>query len=310
MTEQKNYYQDKWESRSSIRSRPRKVIDFGLSGDFFPEEKQVLMFLPEVQALGEEAKQEILIQSFFKYANDIINLEIKLIVAACSKIIYNDLVVDYSESTKLNAYTVIIDEYYHVYTARDMIKQLKSRFSYLPVLDYPISDSYNAVETISQRLAVEYRDMFEIIAVCIFETTLVRELVEFFDSPDVHTSIKNYVNDHMNDEAKHYGYFYDLLCYSWHNLPKDYKQQIGPHLADFVKLYLHINSEKLFNLNLLTSLIKDADLAVQIIDGAYQGFDITTEIPIVKNVLRVLKSSGILDDPYVVDSFKVNDLYI
>ena len=57
MTEQ-NQYQEKWETRSSIRSRPRKVINFDLYGDFFPENKQVLMFLPEVQALSAAVKPQ------------------------------------------------------------------------------------------------------------------------------------------------------------------------------------------------------------------------------------------------------------
>ena len=34
-------YQQKWESRSSIRTRPRKAIDFSLSGYFYPIDKQV-----------------------------------------------------------------------------------------------------------------------------------------------------------------------------------------------------------------------------------------------------------------------------
>ena len=70
------------------------------------------------------------------------------------------------------------------------------------------------------------------------KTTLIKELAEFFDSKDVHPSIKYYVNDHMNDEARHYGYFYDILCYTWDNLSEDYQQAIGKHLGEFVKLFI------------------------------------------------------------------------
>ena len=201
-----NKYQQNWESRSSVRTRPRKIIDFKQQGYFFPASKQTLLLLPEVVALGQEVKKQILLHSFYKYLNDIISLEIKLINSACNRIIYEDLLVGYPEEIKFNAYTIIIDEYYHVYIANDMLQQLAQFFPNFSRLPFPVSDAYHAVTTIQERLAPEYRGLFEIMAVCIFETTLVRELVEFFNDTEVHVSIRYYVNDHMNDEAKHYGY--------------------------------------------------------------------------------------------------------
>lgn len=219
-----NKYQEKWESRGSIRTRPRKVINFSQEGYFFPIDKQILFLSQEVVNLGEKVKEKILLQSFYKYLNDIINLEIRLINLACNKLIYNNMVISYSEETKLNAHTIIIDEYYHVYIAKDMILQLKQYFPNLETFNYPISDSYNSVELIKNQLDVKYHDIFEILAVCIFETTLVRELVEFFNSENVHPSIKCYVNDHMNDEARHYGFFFDLLEFTWKKLADDIKE--------------------------------------------------------------------------------------
>jgi hypothetical protein len=305
-----NTYQKKWELRSSIRSRPRKPIDFEKLGNFFPIDKQLLFLLPEVICLDEQNKKEILIQSFYKYLNDIIYLEMKWIYSACNNIIHQNMIVPYDELTKLNAYTIIIDEYYHVYIAQDMIIQLKNAFPHIPQLEYGLSDSYNAVTTIKNKLDKKYHELFEIIAVCIFETTLVRELVNYFDSEDIHPSIKYYVNDHMNDESKHYGFFYDLLCYTWNNLPNEYQENIGIHLVDFIKLYLNINSEKSYNIALLASILKDRKKAENIIDNLYMDFVISTEIPTVKNVLNVLKKTGILDSLHVKHYFQINNLYI
>ena len=47
-------------------------------------------------------------------------------------------------------------------------------------VDHPISDAHKAVDEIKKQLPAKYHDMFEIIAVCIFETTLVRELGRIF----------------------------------------------------------------------------------------------------------------------------------
>lgn len=305
-----NPYQDKWESRSSVRTRPRKPIDFNRIGDFFPADKQVLLLLPEIIALGEPIRKKILLQSFYKYLHDIIHLEMQWIYSACNHIIYKKLPIVYSENTKLNAYTVIIDEYYHIYTAYDLITQLHHAFPDVTQLDYAFSDSYNAVVTIKERLDKKYHDVFEIIAVCIFETTLVRELVEYFNHDNLHPSIKYYVNDHMNDEAKHYGFFYDVLCDTWKNLPPIYQKNIGMHLADFVKLYLNIASEKSYNEQLLVWIGQDKENAKIMVDTLYCGFTIAPDIPIVKNVLSVLKKSNILACKYVKHAFQINGLYL
>lgn len=297
-------FQRRWEARSSIRSRPEKYIDMEQSGYFFPVDKQPVLLDSQVSNLGEPVKQEILLQSFYKYLNDIVTLEIKHINAACHNIIEGDLPITYPKQAKLNAYTILIDEYYHVYIAENMMMELDYHFPNRKQLDYPVSDSYYAVEQTKQKLDDKYHIIFEIIAVCIFETTLIRELVTFFNSPEVHPSIKYYVNDHMNDEGRHYGYFYELLEWTWSGLPEDYKQAIGSVLPYFIKLYLNVSSEKQFNINLLRSILPEQSNPESIVDNIYHGFDITPDVPIVKNVLQVLQKTGVKDYSSVTNAFK------
>jgi hypothetical protein len=297
-----NPYQEKWESRSSIRTRPRKEIDFNQKGFFFPPDKQVLLLLPEVIALGEQTKSHLLLQTFYKYLNDIVSLEIKLINTACMHVIYGSLPVSYAKETKLSAYTVLIDEYYHVYVAYDMMSQLDQAFPHLIKPASQVSDAYHAVTIIREKLQPKYRE--------IFETTLIKELVEFFNDEQVHPTIKHYVNDHMNDEARHYGFFYDLLVHTWNNIAEDYQEQIGQYLGDFVKLYLSINSDKNYNFEILNLLLHDKDRANSLIERIYQGFEISTEMPIVKNVLAILKRTHIMDCAFVKNGFVRQGLYL
>ncbi|MFN8769349.1 MAG: ferritin-like domain-containing protein [Neisseriaceae bacterium] len=302
-------YQELWENRSSIRTRPRKEIDFNQNGLFFPPEKQLLLLLPEINTLGENAKNEILLLSLYKYLNDIVNLETKLIVEACNYIINDNSLVKYPQETKLNAYTIIIDEYYHVYIAQDMLNQLNSKFPTIPKLKLPDSDANEAVLYMKTKIQPQYVKVFEIIAVCIFETTVVRELVEFFKDPQVHPSIRHYVNDHMNDEAKHYNFFYDLLIYTWSSLPNDCKENLGTYLATFVKLYLRTESDKNYNISILENIFKDEIKAKKIVEKIYKGFDISIDMPIVRNVLTVLKKANILNYPAVKQGFINSNLY-
>lgn len=297
-------YVQRWEARGSVRTRPRKTIDFSQTGHFFPQDRQPLLLDRTVAALDEPAKERILIQSFFKYLHDIVNLEIKEIVSACTKILYADLPVSFSDELKLNTYSIVIDEYYHVYIAQDLIMQLRERYPDLGRFEFPTSDSQRAVTEIKNRLDPKYHDVFEILANCCFETTLVRELVEFFNAEDVHPSIRYYVNDHMNDESRHYAFFLDLMTYLWSSVPEDYREAIGSWMGEFVKLYLAVESEKEFNVQLLTEVLGDADQAQRSIAELYEGFDVTTDVPIVQNVLRAFRRAGMLEHPAVRSSFR------
>ena len=108
----------------------------------------------------------------------------------------------------------------------------------------------------------------------------------------------------MNDEGRHYGFFFDLLVYTWQSLDEEYKEYLGSNFANFIKLYLNIESEKHFNENLLNSILNDKKESKRIVDKLYGGFEINQEIPIVKNVIKVLKQTKLLEDKYIKASFK------
>jgi hypothetical protein len=293
-----NRYQEIWESRSSIRTRPRKVIDFSKNGFFFPAEKQPILYNRNIVNLGVEVKAKVLLYSFYKYLKDITDLEIKLINTTCYQILFDELAVRYTDQIKLNTLTVMVDEYYHVYIAHDIIMQLKQHYPTILRQDYPVSDAYNALVKTKSELEQRYRDMFQVIAVSIFETTLVKELTELFNCNNIHDSIRDYVNDHINDEAKHYNFFFELMCYTWEQLTDDYRDNIAGKLVDFLIIYFSISSWKEFNYKLLLDITKNQKLSQEIINELYDNFDVTPDMPIVKNVIRTLEKAGIYDNNF------------
>ena len=99
-------------------------------------------------------------------------------------------------------------------------------------------------------------------------------------------------------------YVYNLLNYTWNKLPEEMKQTIGQHLAEFVTLYLNVESDKKFYIQLANNFLNNIDEATTIVENLYKGFAITPEIPIVKNVMRVLRNTNILAHPSVIQSFE------
>ncbi len=304
-----NQYRDVWEYKSSLRSRPRKTVDFKQKGHFFPPAKQVLLLLPEVACLGTQMEEKLLLLTLRKYLNDIVDLEVHSIHRACMNIIHEQ-VIPYSQEARLNAYTIILDEYYHAYNAADLLAQLNDAYAELPKFSSITSDSEHALITIRNKLPEKYQAVFEIIAVSIFETTLIRELVATFQDEALHPCIRAYARDHMNDEARHHHFFYDILSYTWQNMPDEYIEAIGPYLGEFIQLYLNVEHEKAFNFQLLSWAIKDPTKCQILLDELYRGFTVSDEIPIVKNVMRVLKETCLLTDETVQAGFKSAQLQL
>jgi hypothetical protein len=303
-----NAYQKRWESKSALRTTPRKPIDFNISGDFFPQEKQVLFLLPEISCLAEEKKKEILTLSFYNYLQEIIHLESRWVCSACNKIINASLEITFDDEMKLNALTIMMDEYYHLYIAYDYMQQLKNQYTNISQFNLFFSDSTHAMLTIKERLDEPYKDIFEIIAVCIFETTLIKDLMDFFDTPDIHPAVTHYIKDHMSDEARHHVYFIGLIEFVWSSIPEDYRHHIGYHLGDFVTLYLSIEGQKRFNKQILSWVLGENEQSLELIEKIYLGFEITPETPLVKNVMAMLEKTNVLAHDTVQYSFRKSKL--
>lgn len=209
---------------------------------------------------------------------------------------------------RLNAYTIILDEYYHAYNAADILSQLDEMYSTLPQFEYICSDSEHALTTIKNKLPDKHREIFEIIAVSIFETTLIREVVTTFQNESLHPSIRSYARDHMNDESRHYHFFYEILNYTWQHMSNESIEAIGPYIGEFLKLYLNIDQEKLFNFQIINWVLGNKIKCQQLINELYQGFAISEQIPIVNNVINVLKRTELFKHKAVQEGFKLAQL--
>ena len=149
----------------------------------------------------------------------------------------------------------------------------------------------------------QYHNIFKIIAVCVFETTLIHDLLDIFSTGDIHISVKEYINDHMNDEAKHAVFFANILKYTWQNLQQDYKENIGNQMGLFLKSYLSLNASKNFNINILNEVFDNHKIE-EIISSIYDNFEISPDIPAVRSVLIALKNALLLEDSHVLNSLE------
>ena len=93
-------------------------------------------------------------------------------------------------------------------------------------------------------------------------------------------------------------------------MPAEYKDAIGSCIGDFIKLYLSVLSEQEFNKSLLASIIQDVEKSNILVDGLYSGFDIVSDIPIVKNVISVIAKAGLLENNNVKSGLLTNNFLL
>ena len=300
-------YSDIWNAKSSIRSRPKKDFDRSISGVLFPKEKQILFKFREIECLDESIHEEILILSLKKYLNDIVNIEKYWITKTC-EIIYNEEVgIEFSDICKSTAYKIHIDELYHINLSHELIHEV-NMISQCKLTNKMTSynDACHALEASLGVLPQDLHNVFILIAVSIFETTLVKELVGYFDSDSLHNSVKYYMNDHLSDEARHYSFFIRLLEYVWIYISEEMRDVIAPVIADFVVMYLGIRGELEFNKIICSQVLEPpmSELLTCKLDEIYTNFKITSDLPIVNNVLTVLEKTGVSSHWKVKDSLR------
>lgn len=295
-------YQEKWEKRATVRSRPYLSFDSDASGHHYPLARQPLCAHPRIMGLDEAALKFISTQSLYQYSYDISTIETKIVNNILLFLINDELPVKFDDLFKKNAFTVMVDESYHAYVAFDAMKRIEA-FSGITPLPFPKTiEIEKAIQSIKLRLNEKYHRVFELIAVCIGENTLTQDIVSMVDEDSTHSFFQNMLSDHLSDESRHCGYFLAVLTYLWKQLEKDYKQHIGIVLPDFIELYLGVSNQIEFGKTILNYLkLGDAEIS-QIIDETYGGFKVTQQHPLLKNILRQLNKAGVIDE-YTTPAF-------
>ncbi|MBK2296725.1 diiron oxygenase [Francisella philomiragia] len=299
-----NLLQEKWERRATVRSRPRVVYDKVATGYYYPLSRAPLAIHPSVILKGEKAIEFLLIQSLYKYSNDIASIETRVVNETILKAISDKIEgVSFDEEQKINLYTIMVDEAYHAYVAFDSIIQIKEETGINPLPLPQTIEIEKAISAIKKKLDIKYHSVFEFICVCLAENTLTKEIVTMTDKEETHPYFQKIIKDHLLDETRHSGIFFKLLCYVWSNLNEEFKQNIGEVLAEFIELYLDLDVQVEFDRKILKSINLTDQEIEEAIKDTYASFKLNKEHPMLKNILTILHKTEVIDD-YTSVGFK------
>lgn len=308
----KNNYTGKqalWEKGASIRTRPRRLLpEFDDCDYYFPISRQPLCVHPIIVSMGEESKIFILTQSVYKFMMDIAILETEVVNSGAILVANGKLNIHFPEGLRHDALSVIIDEAYHAYVAMDFIKQIECKTGFKPIEMPKQTAALISIKYIKEQLPTDLRDIFELIAVCIGEHVLTKDLISIGKETSVSKTFLQVMADHVTDEGRHANIFNHVLEILWSEVSEGQKNLIGPYIPLYMLKYLQTNSylQKEYDRSILSHLNLSEENINNIMNDTYVEYkdEIISKInPVISNLINMLEHCRVLDHRATKDAF-------
>lgn len=292
-------FADAWESRATIRTRPRRVLEND-EKLIYPLSRQPLVLCETFLRECPEQRDFALVQTLYKFINDVVIFETEIVDKTARSIAKNRFAVAFPFACRYDAMTVVVDEDYHALVAMDFMQQTVAMTGITPI-ELPDEIELSRAIPAAVALAPEHlRSAVELICVAIAENTVTGDVAAFAKDDTVKQSIKGLMADHLLDEGRHSGFWARLVRIYWHTASEADRQCIARILPVFIGHYLTNDIQKSFDFRLIESLhISDAARHALKREVSGLAFPINRHHPLVANIVRFFHSSSLLDSPCV-----------
>ncbi|WP_223463869.1 MULTISPECIES: diiron oxygenase [unclassified Pseudomonas] len=292
-------FADAWESRATIRTRPRRVLE---NDDklIYPLSRQPLVLSETFLRECPEQRDFALVQTLYKFINDVVIFETEIVDKTARSIAKNRFAFEFPFACRYDAMTVVVDEDYHALVAMDFMQQTIALTGITPI-ELPDEIELSRAIPAAVALAPEHlRSAVELICVAIAENTVTGDVAAFAKDDTVKQSIKGLMADHLLDEGRHSGFWARLVRIYWHTASAGDRQCIAQILPVFIGHYLTNDIQKSFDFRLIDALqINDVARRALKNEMSALAFPINRHHPLVANIVRFFHSSSLLDAPCV-----------
>ncbi|WP_282353733.1 diiron oxygenase [Pseudomonas sp. PS01303] len=292
-------FADTWESRATIRTRPRRVLEND-ERLIYPLSRQPLVLSETFLRECPQQRDFALVQTLYKFINDVVIFETEIVDKTARSIAKNRFAVAFPFACRYDAMTVVVDEDYHALVAMDFMQQTVAMTGIEPI-QLPDEIELSRAIPAAVALAPEHlRSAVELICVAIAENTVTGDVAAFARDDTVKPSIKGLMADHLLDEGRHSSFWARMVRIYWHTASDADRETIAQILPVFIGHYLTNDIQKSFDLRLIDALpvsqITRRSLKDEI---AGLAFPINRHHPLVGNIVKFFHSSSLLDTPCV-----------
>jgi hypothetical protein len=288
-------FADAWESRATIRTRPRRVLEDD-ARLIYPLSRQPLVLSETFLRECPEQRDFALVQTLYKFINDVVIFETEIVDKTARSIAKNRFAVAFPFACRYDAMTVVVDEDYHALVAMDFMQQTVAMTGIEPI-ELPNEIELSRAIPAAVELAPEHlRSAVELICVAIAENTVTGDVAAFARDDTVKPSIKGLMADHLLDEGRHSSFWARMVRIYWHTASDADRECIAQILPVFIGHYLTNDIQKAFDLRLIDALpVNDATRRALKDEMAGLAFPINRHHPLVGNIVRFFHNSSLLD---------------
>lgn len=196
----------RWYSKASVRNSPQRLFcEEDIRKEIYPKELVPYYNHP---LLDKANRNHLLVYSLYRYLIFTINLEISVVNETTRRLFMSQFPINLELSELVDAQKIYVDEAYHALFSTDMLVQV-SELTGIPVPELPIPFFLEWLE----RESVNHQDkeLFLLIFTCVSEMLITDNLISVREYENVPQSIREMLNDHVADEAKHHIFYKNVL---------------------------------------------------------------------------------------------------
>ena len=292
-------FADVWESRATIRTRPRRVLEND-ERLIYPLSRQPLVLSETFLRECPQQRDFALVQTLYKFINDVVIFETEIVDKTARSIAKNRFAVAFPFACRYDAMTVVVDEDYHALVAMDFMQQTVAMTGIEPIR-LPEQIELSRAIPAAVALAPEHlRSAVELICVAIAENTVTGDVAAFARDDTVKPSIKGLMADHLLDEGRHSSFWARMVRIYWHTASVADREAIAKILPVFIRHYLTNDIQKSFDLRLIDALQVSEETRLSLKEEMTGlAFPINRHHPLVGNIIKFFHNSSLLDTPCV-----------
>jgi len=287
-------YINSWYKHAAVRRQSRIMFNADSQLPLFPEELQPVCNHPLVLALSTAAKDQLLLQFCYKFLQEVCITENDVVNPTSLNIANGLSPVVLDETVKVDAFSIIADEAFHSYVARDFLLQVQQFTGILPMVVPNENEATKAMENVKKRLPREYHLGFELIATCISENIFTDEIINVSRLNQVNESFHQVMVDHAKDEGRHANYFVKVMSAYWSQINDSTKNFFAKIIPEFIDFCLDGKHDREYALKLLNNIgMSDKNIEICLNENINQTLKDSTAVRL-KNILKFFKRSGVI----------------
>jgi hypothetical protein len=288
-----------WYSRAAVRSRPRRTIGLNAGGRFrcFPLDLAPVCTHPLVVELGEAVVGVLLAKHLIAYLNFTDTLENEVVGCVTRRIATSASRYAMPDRLQIDAYKIYCDEAYHSLFSVDIRDQVGNAFR-VPTELTRSPEAFRWFRVGPPEVPPDLRQLFFVI---VTETLISSMLTRVPCDHDVFPAVRQMMDDHAADEARHRAFFANVCEMVWPQLPPAQQRQIGSLLPLFIVSFLDPDFSGIRN-HLMPHLS-----AAQVDQVLHESYPPEKRVADLRNAaaftLELFRRVGVLEDEDVAAAF-------